>query len=101
MDTWRAPGPGVSKRQSSFQTGASKKYVQEHPEPCKEAILSHGGTKLDRRPHEHGSLNCIVAFLGEINWSRSMVGQGISQVSKIGRRARRAWGRRGILAERE
>jgi hypothetical protein len=42
----------------------ARKYVIEHPEACKEVSV-HSGPKPQGgdKKHEHGSLNCIVAFL--------------------------------------
>jgi hypothetical protein len=51
----------------------AKKYIVEHPEACK---VSHRGTPSKTgEQHEHGSVNCVAAFLGEENWSRSQVGR--------------------------
>lgn len=62
----------------------AKKYVTEHPESCKE-YPSHSGTSIKGgdKKHEHGSLNCIVAFLGETNWSRSKIGRVIEAAEKL------------------
>jgi hypothetical protein len=44
----------------------AKKFLLAHPEACK-VIVSHRGTQSGNPNfvHEHGSLNCVVAFLGE------------------------------------
>jgi hypothetical protein len=45
---------------------------------------SHRGTPQSRDgQHEHGSLSCIVAFLGETNWSRSKVGRILEAANNL------------------
>jgi hypothetical protein len=70
----------VSHRGTASKTG-------EQPEVCKVEPSSHGGTqprsKFASKEHEHGSLNCIVAFLGESNWSRSKVDRIIQASTKL------------------
>jgi hypothetical protein len=55
----------------------AKRYLVEHPEACK-AVL-HGVTaptskfaNKDKVNHEHGSVRCVVAFLGEPGFSPSI-----------------------------
>ena len=69
-------GAAVKTRAQIDTVNLAKKYLLAHPEACKVDVSSPGGTKRDSlgrvndgREHEHGSLNCIVAFLGESNWS--------------------------------
>jgi hypothetical protein len=51
---------------------ATRAYLDKHPEACKRQAL-HGGTPVKKHGHEqlceHGSVCCLVAFLGEANWS--------------------------------
>src|SRR5260370_41458735 len=54
-------------------------YLRKHPEACKWNHASHGGTHGKRpqgggKEHEHGSVTCVAAFLGETNWNRTKVG---------------------------
>jgi hypothetical protein len=67
----------------------AKRYLEANPTACK-VVPSHGGTKLSSRgrdgegaSHEHGSLNCIVAFLGESNWSRSKVDRVLQAATQL------------------
>lgn len=53
----------------------ARKMLIENPEWCK-VQLSHRGTDEGRggnHPHEHGSVNCLLAFLGEENWSLTTI----------------------------
>ncbi len=49
--------------------------LKKHPDACKE-YPSHGGTGIKgaAKKHEHGSVTCVAAFLGETNWNRTKVG---------------------------
>lgn len=58
---------------------AVKEYLKDHPEECR---ISHDrpkhlphskGLTQSHRPHEHGSVECVVAFLGEENWRPTKV----------------------------
>jgi hypothetical protein len=63
--------------------------LKEHPATCKVDSPSHRGTgskaydKQAADKHDHGSLNCIVAFLGDANWSRSKVGRILEAANKL------------------
>ena len=64
----------------------AKQLLIANPEWCKHLRVSSGDrTKLSEgRPHEHGSLECIRAFLGEHNWSHSKIGELIKLAEKAG-----------------
>lgn len=75
-------GAEASLREQIDTVTTARKFLLKHNEACKVDVSSHGGTKRDSlgrvnegKPHEHGSLNCVVAFLGDANWSRSKVGR--------------------------
>ena len=52
-------------------THLSRTWLKKHSEFCK-VVSVHPEQKVlaANRPHEHGSEQCITAFLGEKNWSR-------------------------------
>lgn len=57
----------------------ARQLLIANPEWCKEQ-LSHGETPVAKHGREqgcsigeHGSLNCVLAFLGEENWSRALI----------------------------
>ena len=79
----------ASLREQIDTVVTAKKFLIEHPEACKVNHPSHGGTG-GKRPqgggseHEHGSLNCVVAFLGDANWSRSKIGRISEAANNVG-----------------
>jgi hypothetical protein len=66
----------------------AKHYLETHPTACKLVRPTVGQTKNPKDHgdvlHEHGSLNCIVAFLGESNWSRSKVDRVLQAATQLG-----------------
>jgi hypothetical protein len=81
-----AAGGEATIRAQIDTVNVAKKFLLGHPEACK-LISSHRGTESNPkgagRHHEHGSLDCIVAFLGESNWSRSKVDRIIQASTKL------------------
>src|ERR1700687_181535 len=68
-----------------------KEYVIEHPMACKRFGLptvskpkheGRGGVTVGCAVGDHGGQECISAFLGETNWSRSKVGRVIEASEK-------------------
>lgn len=58
---------------------AARERLRRNPGLCKLELLSHGetatrspkGGRLPGEQHEHGSVCCVAAYLGEENWSRA------------------------------
>jgi hypothetical protein len=82
--------PAATIRAQIDTVSIAKKFLLAHPTACKLDESSHRGTKRDSlgrvndgKPHEHGSLNCVVAFPGESNWSRSKVDRIIQASTKL------------------
>jgi hypothetical protein len=49
----------------------SRAFLLEHPEACK--YLSDSLTGIHKggdKKHEHGSVRCLVEFLGDASWNR-------------------------------
>jgi hypothetical protein len=74
-------GAEASLREQIDTVSTAQKFLKEHSVSCK---VSHRGTASKTgEQHEHGSLNCIVAFLGDANWSRSKVGRILEAANKL------------------
>jgi hypothetical protein len=57
----------------------ARRYLQEHPETCK--YLSGTLTDIPKggdKKHEHGSVRCLLAFLGKDNWNRDKIDSLVS-----------------------
>ncbi len=65
----------------------AKRYLLEHSEACKARCPTVG--RLGQREkqaatqHQHGSVSCIVAFLGKENWSHRKVGDLLMIFGKV------------------
>jgi len=58
----------------------ARQLLRANPEWCRVEVLSEARTahsKFARKDnqHEHGSIDCIVAWLGKENWARTTVGE--------------------------
>jgi hypothetical protein len=75
---------GASERAQTDAMILTSKWLHDHPEECRVDLLiqpesaKRGRGRLKGEQHKHGSQRCVVAFLGEANWSQPTVSRLLS-----------------------
>jgi len=80
-------GEGATAAEQIDVVRFAREYLRKNPTACK-YVPSNGRTAHPEKArhtssHEHGSVDCVLSFLGENNWSRSKVADFLLMASNL------------------